>query len=110
MHKLKLLALSGLLLISACSSNPESKVVGKWENANDKNFRCELSGDHTGTMSWIDSTGKQQNATLKWTMAKEEKKVTVEANLGGVPSVGVFDYKDDNLVSPSGQDVYVRVK
>lgn len=99
-----------LLLIPACSSNDESKVVGKWQNSENQKFSCEFLADHSGSMQWLDNSGKQLQAPIKWSKVKGEEKVTVEANLGGGPTVGIFDLKDEKLISPSGLDVYVRVK
>lgn len=120
------LLLACLLLIIGCSpkeepkaapkaetrveATAEIKVVGKWQHANDKKFSCEFAGDHTGTMKWADASGKQLQAPVKWSQVKGENKVAVEADLGSGPTVGIFDFKDDKLVSPSGQDVYLRVK
>ena len=109
MKKIIILLLA-CLLIAGCSSKDEFNVVGKWQLANDQKFSCEFSGDQTGTMSWADSSGKQLQAPMKWSKVKGENKITVEANLGGGPTIGVFDIRDGNLVSPTGQDVYVRVK
>jgi len=104
------LLLACLILFSACSSNDENKVVGKWQNTENQQFGCEFLADHSGSMSWVDKSGKQLQAPIKWSKIKGEDKVTIEANLGGGPTVGVFDFKEDRLVSPSGRDVYVRVK
>ena len=110
MKKGILLLLACLMLIPGCSSNDENKVVGKWQNTKDQMYSCEFSADHTGSMHWLDKTGKPLQAPMKWSMVKGEKKVTVEANLGGGPIIGVFDLKDDKLVSPTGTDVYARMK
>ncbi len=99
-----------LMLIFGCSSSEESKLVGKWQHTNDQMFSCEFSADKTGSMKWADGSGKQLQAPIKWSMVKGSGKVTVEADLGNGVTTGVFDFREEKLISPGGLDVYSKVK
>lgn len=101
MKKLGYLIFCFVLLGGGCSSDPEKKLVGRWQETENPMGVIVFLSNHKGDAYWPGDNGKQESSPMTWAIVSGQRMVTVMTPPGPIN----FQIKSDRLVAPNGVEL-----